>query len=117
MTETLTETQEERLRENGYFLYQGYHFKPVRQFTEKDGDFFEKTRRLRRVDELGMMDADYYGKQKHPYSYEGFYAASTDKKANIFFCLETMKEYTPCTHELQEYVMEQERQHDRGRAV
>ena len=72
MTETLTETQEERLRENGYFLYQGYHFKPVRQFTEKDGDFFEKTRRLRRDDELGMMDADYYGKQKHPYSYEGF---------------------------------------------
>ena len=47
MTETLTETQEERLRENGYFLYQGFHFKPIRQFTEKDGDFFEKTRRLR----------------------------------------------------------------------
>lgn len=60
MTETLTETQEERLREKfltemGYFLYQGCHFKPVRQFTEKDGDFFEKTRRLRRDDELGMM--------------------------------------------------------------
>ncbi len=42
MTETLTETQEKRLRENGYFLYQGCYFKPVRQFTEKDGDFFER---------------------------------------------------------------------------
>lgn len=115
MTETLTAAQEERLRENGYFLYQGCHFKPVRQFTEKDGDFFEKTRRLRRDDELGMMEADYDGKQKHPYSYEGFYAASTDKKADIFFCLETMKEYTPCTHELQEYVMESEKKQDRGK--
>ena len=46
----MTEVQEARLRENGYFLYQGCHFKPVRQFTEKDGDFFEKTRRLRRDD-------------------------------------------------------------------
>ncbi len=29
------------------------------------------------------------------YSYEEFYAVSTDKKADIFFCPETMKEYVP----------------------
>lgn len=116
----MTETQEERLRENslrekGYFLYQGCHFKPVRKFTEKDGDFNKIVRRLKREDELGMTAADYYGKQKHPYSYEEFYAASTDKKADVFFCLETMKEYVPCTHEMQEYVMQPEKKQDRGK--
>lgn len=113
--ETLTETQEKRLRENGYFLYQGCHFKPVRQFTEKDGDFFEKTKRLKRDDELGMMEVNYNGKQKHPYSYEEFYAASTDKEADIFFCLETMKVYVPCTYEMQEYVVEPEKKQNRGK--
>lgn len=112
----MTKAQEARLLENGYFLYQGFHFRPVRQFTEKDGDFFDKTRRLKRDVELGMMEADYYGQQKHPYSYEEFYAASTDKTADIFLCFETQKEYAPCTHELQEYVMEPERKQDRGRA-
>lgn len=45
----MTEVQEARLRENGYFLYQGCHFKPVRQFTEMDGDF------LKRQGGLGVM--------------------------------------------------------------
>lgn len=79
------------------------------------GDFFDITRRLKREDELGMTETDYYGKQKHSYSYEEFYAASTDKRADIFFCLETMKQYVPCTHEMQEYVMEPERKQDRGK--
>lgn len=87
----------------------------MRQFTEKDRDFFEKTRRLKCDDELGMMEADYNGKQKRPYSYEEFYVASTDKKADIFFCLETMKEYVPCSYEMQEYVMEPEKKQDRGK--
>lgn len=108
----MTKKQEIRLQEKGYFLYQGYHFMPVRQFTEKEGDFFEITKRLKRDVELGMMDADYQGKQKHSYSYDEFYTVSTDKKADIFFCLETMKEYVPCTHELQEYITEPKKQHD-----
>ena len=111
----MTEVQEARLRENGYFLYQGCHFKPVRQFTKAEGDFYDITRRLRRDVELGMMETDYYGKQKHPYSHEEFYAASTDKEADIFFCLETMKQYVPCTHEMQEYVMQPEKKQDRGK--
>ncbi len=115
MTETLTETQEKRLRENGYFLYQGLHFKPLRQFEKNEGDFFDITRRLKRDDELGMMKEDYYGIQKHPYSHQEFYAASTDKTADIFFCLETMKQYVPCENEMQEYVTEPEKKQDRGK--
>lgn len=88
----------------------------MRQFAEKDGDYYEITRRLKREDGLGMTVADYYGTQKHLYSYEEFYAASTDKRAGIFFCLETMKEYVPCSYEMQEYVMEPEKQHNKGKA-
>lgn len=112
----LTEAQKAWLFENGYFSYQGVHFKPVRRFTEKDGDFYEVTKRLKRDVNLGMMEADYYGLQKQPYSYKEFYAASTDKTADIFFCFETQKEYVPCTHELQEYVLELQRKTDKGRA-
>lgn len=112
----MTEEQEARLRKSGYFLYQGYHFKPMRKFTEKDGDFYNRARRLKHDAELGMMEADYNGQQKHPYSYKEFYAASTDKTADIFLCFETQKEYAPCTHELQEYVMEPERKQGRGRS-
>lgn len=111
----MTEEMEERLCESGYFKSQGYHFKPLRQFTEKDGDFYDITRRLKRDVELGMMEADYAGKQKHLYSYKGFYAASPDKEADIFLCLENQKEYIPCQHELQEYMPELEKKHRRGK--
>ena len=53
---------------------------------------------------------------EHPYSYAEFYAASTDKTADIFLCLENQKEYIPCEHELQQYDMKLEKQHDRGKA-
>lgn len=111
----MTEEMEKRLCESGYFKYQGYHFKPLRQFTQKDGDFFDITRRLKRDDELGMMEADYAGKQKRPYSYKDFYAASPNKEADIFLCLENQKEYIPCQHELQEYMPEPEKKHHRGK--
>lgn len=110
----MTEEQEKRLCENGYFSYQGYHFKPLRQFRAEE-NFGEITARLRRDTELGIMAENYYGFQKHPYSHEEFYAASTDKTADIFLCFENQKEYIPCEYELQEYVKEQKRKHDRGR--
>lgn len=111
----MTQEQEARLIENGYFSYQGYHFKPVRKFTEKE-NFWEVTDHLCRDKELGMMEADYYGLQKHPYSYQEFYAASTDKTADIFRCFENQKEYIPCEHELQQYDYEPEQKPDKGRA-
>lgn len=111
----LTEEQEKRLAENGYFKYQGFHFKPAGKFTEKDGDFFDITKRLKRDAELGMMEAGYYGKQKHPYSHKAFYEASPVKDADIFICLENQKVYVPCEHELQQYLGEPERKKERRR--
>lgn len=111
----LTEEQEKRLAENGYFLYQGFHFKPAGQFTEKDGDFFDITKRLKRDVELGMMETGYSGQQKYSYSYEAFYEASPVKDADIFICLENQKEYVPCQHELQQYLGEPEQRKERTR--
>lgn len=99
----MTEEAEKRLMEKGYFLYQGIHFRPVRKFADSDGDFYKIAGCLKRDSELGMMAGNYNGKKKHPYSYDDFYAASTDKNADVFFCLETQKEYVPCRYELQEY--------------
>ena len=84
------------------FEYQGYHFKPVGKF-EKAEDLFRITARLRRDLELGMMQDNYDGQKKHDYSHESFYAASTDKEADVFLCLENGKEYAPCEYELQVY--------------
>ena len=86
------------------FEYQGYHFKPKRQFDSKTEDFFSVTRRLKTDTELGLFAADYNGKKKKQYSYEEFYKASTNKEADIFLCIENGKEYVPCQYELQEYV-------------
>jgi len=111
----LTEEQERVLQEKGYFLYQGFHFKPVGQFPKQENDFFKIVRRLRSDDELGMKSA-YYGTGKRPYSHKEFYEASPVKDADIFLCLENQKEYVPCEHELQQYMREPDRKHDRGKA-
>ncbi len=103
MENRATKTQEAELHENGYFLYQGYHFKPLRQFTEQE-DFFTITRHLKHDIELGMRETNCNGHQKRPYSHDQFYEASTDKTADIFLCFENQKQYVPCSCELQEYI-------------
>lgn len=87
------------------FEYGGYHFIPERKFRKQENDFFKITRRLRRDMELGFFAADYYGEgsQKFPYSYDSFYAASTDKECDIFRCVENGRLYVPCQYELQQY--------------
>ena len=87
------------------FEYGGYHFIPERKFRKQENDFFKITRRLRRDMELGFFAADYYGEgsQKFPYSYDSFYAASTDKECDIFRCVENGRLYIPCQYELQQY--------------
>ncbi len=97
------ELREEMQYSIDVFEYQGYHFKPKRQFDPKTEDFFSVTRNLRSDAALGLFAADYNGKQKKQYSYEEFYKASTNKKADIFLCIENGKEYVPCGYELQEY--------------
>lgn len=88
------------------FEYGGYHFIPVRQFSTSENDFFKITRRLRSDRELGFFAADYYGSgsQKYHYSYDDFYAASTDKECDIFRCVENGRLYIPCQYELQQYM-------------
>ena len=110
-----SEEQEQVLRERGYFIYQGFHFKPNGQFPAKENTFYQIVKRLRRDDELGMRVENYCGTPKHPYSYKAFYEASAVKDADIFFCLETQKEYVPCENELQEYMRKQDKKPDRGR--
>ena len=111
----MTLERERRLAENGYFLYQGYHFKLLGQFPKGEGDFFEITKRLKRDTELGMMAEDYDGKQKREYSHAGFYAASPIKDADLFLCLENQKVYVPCEYELQEYMRELEKKRQKER--
>lgn len=111
----LTEEQERQLRERGYFLYQGFHFKPNGQFPKQENTLYKIVRHLKRDDELGIREDGYYGKAKHPYSYEEFYQASPVKDADIFLCLETQKEYVPCQHDLQEYIRKPDRTLSRGK--
>ena len=40
---------------------------------------------------------------KADYSYDDFYAASTDKECDIFRCMETGRLYVPSANELFEY--------------
>jgi hypothetical protein len=76
------------------------------QNNSQTEDFFSVTRGLRSDTDLGFFAADYGGQQKRDYNYEEFYKASTDKKADIFVCMENGKAYVPCGYELQEYVKE-----------
>lgn len=84
------------------FFYGGYHFRPVGQFPPKESDFFKITRKLRRDNSLKLTD---YDKERgFTYSHEAFYAASTDKKCDVFRCVENGRLYVPCEHELQQYL-------------
>ncbi len=88
------------------FLYGGKHFMPVRKFENKDGDFYEITRRLRLDIELGIFKEGYCQEKSQgvvPYSHEAFYQAATDKTCDIFRCMENGKLYIPCEYGLQEY--------------
>lgn len=92
--------------QNEVFEYGGYHFIPERQFNKQENDFYKIIRKLRSDRELGFFVTDYYGKgsQRFPYSYDDFYAASTDKKCDIFRCVENGRLYVPCQNELQQYM-------------
>ena len=84
------------------FLYGGYHFRPAGQFPPNENDLFTITRKLRLDTSLNLTD---YGKEQgFAYSYEAFYAASTEKKCDVFRCMENDRLYVPCEHELQQYL-------------
>ena len=85
------------------FEYGGYHFIPERRFTEEEINFIAISRRQRIDKELGLCKPGYSYESKYPYSHESFYAASPDKKCDLFRCVENGKLYLPCDNDLQEY--------------
>ena len=82
---------------NGSFEYGGYHFTPMRGFRKGEGDFHDIMRRQYSDFGLGLSTYDW---QKHPYSYDEFCAASTEKSCDIFRCEETGRLYVPGANEL-----------------
>lgn len=85
------------------FEYGGYHFTPVRQFRKN-----EVSKQLEGDSRPGKMDAQYAMRNMHTdravdlpgYSYDDFYAASSDKNCDIFRCEETERLYVPGANEL-----------------
>lgn len=80
------------------FAYGGYHFTPYRQFSKNEGDFFVLSPRLEIDKSMGL--SAYPERQKFPYVYEDFYAASPDKQCSIFQCAENGLLYVPGLNEL-----------------
>ena len=100
--ESLDECYETELPRNS-FEYGGYHFVPVRKLDKNENsDIRALTRSIATDVNLGFFRTDdILGRnQKHPYSYEEFYAASSDSDADIFKCIENDKLYIPGENEL-----------------
>lgn len=79
------------------FEYGGYHFTPVRRFVEGEGDFHSI---MRRAYSDSAVPLNTYGTNQGSYSYEGFYAAASDKSCDLFRCTETGRLYFPALNEL-----------------
>jgi len=88
------------------FEYGGYHFTPERKIGRNAGDFDAIMRRTRSDFSLGLSTYDW---RKADYSYEGFYAASTDKNCDLFRCVENGRLYMPALNELFEYQEQRQR--------
>jgi hypothetical protein len=82
------------------FEYGGYHFTPERKLRGREKDFDTAMRRASTDFGLGLSTYEW---RKAEYSYEGFYAASTDKNCDLFRCVETGRLYMPALNELFTY--------------
>lgn len=76
------------------FFFGGFHFKPLRQLTESESERMGRRLCMTRDIELNLST---YAKT---YTHEAFYAASTNKEADLFLCVENGKTYIPCNNEL-----------------
>lgn len=79
--------------EKEVFEFCGWHFEPLRDITDKEGEKMCKALDLTRDREINLTT---YAKT---YTHEGFYKAST-KEVDLFRCIENGKIYVPCNHEL-----------------
>lgn len=104
--ESLDECYETVLPQNS-FEYGTYHFVPVRKLSKSENSDIKTLKRSIATDiNLGFFrhNGAPGQKQKYPYSYEEFYAASGDSEADIFKCIENNKLYIPGENELFLYV-------------
>ena len=85
------------------FCYGGMHFVPEGRFDQTNVSLNEILSKLSVDPELGFCVPDYKYQSKYPYSQDGFYDAATDKKCDVFRCVENGKLYVPCQNDLQQY--------------
>ncbi len=108
-------TKLEIMRDKEVFEFGGYHFKPVRQFADREVDKQLETdsrpwkndaqyamRNMASDFSLGISAYD-WKKTETAYSIDAFYAASGDSTADIFKCIENGKLYVPGENELFRY--------------
>lgn len=99
-------TREHEKPVSGTFEYGGRHFTPVRKFRkgEIDKPLAGDSRPWKTDEQYAMRNMRTDHAMKTPdYSYEGFYAVSTDKNCDIFRCEDNGKLYVPAQNELFEY--------------
>ena len=85
------------------FCYGGKHFVPEGRLDQTNVSLNEVLSKLSVDPELGFCVPDYKYPSKYPYSQDGFYDAATDKKCDVFRCVENGKLYIPCQNDLQQY--------------
>lgn len=83
----------------GEFDYNGYHFIPERQLSDKENNLRYISSRIYTEQTLGMATYDFEW-VKHPWNHEDFYNASTNKETDLFRCSETNLLYLPGENEL-----------------
>lgn len=88
---------------NMEFCYGGKHFVPEGRFDQTNVSLNEVLSKLSVDIELGFCVPGYKYTSKYPYSQAGFYEAATDKKCDVFRCVENGKLYVPCQNDLQQY--------------
>lgn len=88
---------------NMEFCYGGKHFIPEGRFDQTNVSLNEVLSQLSVDVELGFCVVDYKYLSKFPYTQDGFYEAASDKKCDVFRCVENNKLYVPCQNDLQQY--------------
>lgn len=88
---------------NMKFAYGGKHFIPEGRFDEAKASLTEILSMLSSDTELGFCVPNYKYPSKYPYSQDGFYDAATDKRCDVFRCVENNALYVPCQTDLRLY--------------
>ena len=97
-----TAPPEKKPEEQEGFEYNGYHFVPIGKI-DSESTLQEIANVTVSKNSLGMS---VYDGSRLPYSYDEFYRAAQQSKADVFRCIETGKPYLPGTNELFEYIGE-----------